>query len=128
MDIPKDDYKSLTEIYEIAENIVEVVRSSGPPMLAIKMTDQGIVAEGSHSRRFRAIATRVLRGPTWTYLANIEELIDLVIDGREARVWREVTSYFSTASADSIDVCIDIALGNINCLIGRALVFEDPNF
>lgn len=128
MNISKDRYGSLTEIYQIGENIVEVVRSSGPPVLAIKRTDQGILAEGPHARRFRVIAARVLRGPAYVCLASIEELIDLTIDGREAHVWRDVTHHFSTASADSVEDCIDLALGFINSLLGSAHVFADPSF
>jgi hypothetical protein len=128
MNIDPAHHKSLIEIYEIAENIVEVVRSSSPPARLIKKTAKGIVSAGPHARRFRVTATRVLRGPTWKYLANIEELIEVQIDGREAHVWRDVSHHFSTSSADSVEDCIGVALGFIDSLMGRAHVFTDPSF
>jgi hypothetical protein len=128
VNIPKDRFQRLTEIYEIAENIVEVVRSDGPPMMVAQRAGEEISAWTPQSRRFRVTATRVLRGPTWKYLANIEELIELPIDAREARVWRDVTTYFSTSSADSPTECIDLALGFINTYIGRAIAFQNPKF
>lgn len=128
MNILKDHHQSLAEIYEIAANVVEVVRSSGPPMCVTTRSDDGIVAVKMHARRFRVIAARVLRGPCYMYLASIEELIDLPIDGREARVWRDVSHHFSTASAQSVEDCIDLALSFINSLMGAAHVFVDPNF
>ncbi|WP_428105201.1 hypothetical protein [Candidatus Binatus sp.] len=128
MNIDPNLYKSFTEIYEIGENIVEVVRSAGAPMRVAERTAERMLAEGPHARRFRVIATRVLRGPTYKYRACIEELIKLPIDGREAHVWRDVTHYFSNSSADSVEACIHHALSFISSLQGRAHVFEDPNF
>jgi hypothetical protein len=128
MNISTDRFHRLIEIYEIAENVVEVVRSNGPPMMVAQRAGEEISTWVPHNRRFRVTAARVLRGPVWKYLANIEELIDLPIDGRKARVWRDVTTYFSTSSADSSTDCIDIALGFIENYTGRAIVFQNPEF
>jgi hypothetical protein len=113
MDIGKDRYKSLTEIFEI-ENIVEVVGPAAP-YVAIKTNDQGTVAEKIPPRRFRVIAARDLRDPTAPrYTAFIEELIRLMIEGREAHVWQDATDLFLEASAHSGEDCINLALGFID--------------
>jgi len=63
MDIGKDRYKSLTEIFEI-ENIVEVVGPAAP-YVALKTNDEGTQeVEKIPSRRFRVIAARDLRDQT----------------------------------------------------------------
>jgi hypothetical protein len=65
---------SLTEIYEIAENIVEVVRSSGPLVAVIGTTQQdNIVAAVRHSRNLRLLLNECFAGQTtrtWRALRN----------------------------------------------------------
>jgi hypothetical protein len=128
MNIDSKRYQSLTEIYEVSENIVEVVRSVAPPVIGLARSAEGIGALVPNAREFRVIARRVLRGSNYKYLARIEELKRLEIDDREACLWRDVTHLFSTSDADTASDCIDLALGSISALQGKAHVFEDPNF
>lgn len=114
MNIPKDLYKSLTEIYEI-DKIVEVKR---PPTarVALKTNDEGTQeAEKIPSRRFRVIAARDLYDPDPPrYVAFVEELIRLKTDGPEVQVWKDVTYLALGASAQSGTACINLALGYLN--------------
>lgn len=90
--VAEDQLTNLTEIYALAENVVEVVTAN--------------------HRTIRITAKQKVRGPLAPFWAAYDELVHTTIDGEACQVW--VRGEFPWAKGDTIEQCLRSAMFFVN--------------